>query len=186
MRKATVARPRKTASFRRIDRAVDHTSPRLHPPARLALTDRQAEVYAYIREHLERKGYPPSVREIGEHFEIKSPNGVMCHLKALERKGYIDRDAGISRAIRVEDAPFPQGVVDEAQRKIRCLGRVSAGGLVEAVGAPGEWELDDLFSAADSFVVVDGNELEQRLHLKDGDQLLFGHGCCVGMVRLVR
>src|SRR5204863_5423382 len=50
------------------------------------LTERQREIYEFIRERIERRGYGPTVREIGEGFGIKSPNGVMCHLKALEKK----------------------------------------------------------------------------------------------------
>lgn len=180
---STTARSQKSAST-----DVDHTLPRLHPPARLPLTDRQSEVYAFIREHIEQQGYPPTVREIGVHFEINSPNGVACHLKALVAKGYIERSPRQSRAIKLEDMPnvSKQGVVKSHGRKVRFLGRVSAGGLVEAVGWCEEWDLEDLYSAADSFVLLEGSELEQRLHLKDGDQLLFREGRCVGMVRLIR
>ena len=47
------------------------------------LTKRQREVYEFIREKIRGRGYGPTVREIGDHFGINSPNGVMCHLKAL-------------------------------------------------------------------------------------------------------
>ncbi len=53
------------------------------------LTDRQQAVYEFIREKILKRGYGPTVREIGEQMEIRSPNGVMCHLRALERKGMI-------------------------------------------------------------------------------------------------
>ena len=52
-----------------------------------ALTPRQREIYNFIRGKIQGRGYGPTVREIGLHFEIKSPNGVMCHLKALQKKG---------------------------------------------------------------------------------------------------
>ena len=55
------------------------------------LTDRQREIYDFIRDKIETRGYGPTVREIGLAFKIKSPNGVMCHLKALQKKGYINR-----------------------------------------------------------------------------------------------
>jgi repressor LexA len=55
------------------------------------LTERQADVLAFIKQHIAAKHYQPSVREIGQHFGITSPNGVICHVKALERKGYIER-----------------------------------------------------------------------------------------------
>ena len=51
------------------------------------LTERQSEVYEMIRSLIVKRGYGPTVREIGDQFGIKSPNGVMCHLRALERKG---------------------------------------------------------------------------------------------------
>src|SRR5438105_15168003 len=58
---------------------------------RAALTNKQQKIYDYIREHIEMKGFPPAIRDICTEFGISSPNGVMCHLKALEAKGYINR-----------------------------------------------------------------------------------------------
>ena len=49
------------------------------------LTRRQKLVYEFIRDKIVNRGYGPTVREIGERFSISSPNGVMCHLKALEK-----------------------------------------------------------------------------------------------------
>ena len=68
------------------------------------LTDRQSEIYGFIRHRIQT-GNAPTVREIGQRFSIRGPNGVVCHLKALERKGYIFRDATVSRGIRLVDAP---------------------------------------------------------------------------------
>src|SRR5262245_49139481 len=68
-----------------------------------ALTSRQREIYEFIREKIEKRGYPPTVREIGENFEIKSPNGVMCHLNALVKKGLIYRVDKSARAIQLVD-----------------------------------------------------------------------------------
>src|SRR5262249_60622075 len=65
------------------------------------LTDRQREIYDFIRDKIENRGYGPTVREIGDAFEIQSPNGVMCHLKALEKKGLIIRDSRHARAIQL-------------------------------------------------------------------------------------
>jgi repressor LexA len=63
------------------------------------LTGRQQEVLAFIRQnsHL----YGPSVREIAAGIGVKSPNGVVCHLKALERKGYVRRIKGKARGLEV-------------------------------------------------------------------------------------
>lgn len=65
------------------------------------LTPRQKEIYEFIRDKIENRGYPPTVREIGGAFGIKSTNGVMCHLAALAEKGCIERDRGTWRGIRL-------------------------------------------------------------------------------------
>jgi SOS-response transcriptional repressor LexA len=67
------------------------------------LTERQKEIYEFIRDKIESRGYGPTVREIGDGFDIKSPNGVMCHLKALEKKGLIIREGRSARAIQLVD-----------------------------------------------------------------------------------
>lgn len=64
------------------------------------LTDRQAEVLTYIRQYIARFGYAPSVRCIGDRFDMQV-NGVAGHLKALERKGRIRRTKGVARSIVV-------------------------------------------------------------------------------------
>lgn len=66
----------------------------------MKLTNRQAEVLAFIRNFIADEGYPPTLRDIGRHFGI-TVNAIICHLRALERKGHITRKAGMSRAIRV-------------------------------------------------------------------------------------
>lgn len=76
------------------------------------LTPRQYEVLDFIDGFIETIGYPPTVREIGDAFGIASPNGVMGHLNALERRGAIDRDKTYSRGIRITDKfKEPRGVV---------------------------------------------------------------------------
>ncbi len=67
------------------------------------LTNQQRAVYEFIRDKIVDRGYGPTVREIGEHMQIKSPNGVVCHLRALQRKGMINRAANKSRAIELTD-----------------------------------------------------------------------------------
>jgi repressor LexA len=63
------------------------------------LTDRQLEVIRFIAREIEERGYPPTIREIGEALDIASTNGVNDHLKALEKKGYLQRDPAKSRAL---------------------------------------------------------------------------------------
>ena len=65
------------------------------------LTDRQADMYNYIRKHIAKHQYPPTIREIAAEFGIGSPNGVVCTLDALEHKGMLIREAKMSRGIRL-------------------------------------------------------------------------------------
>lgn len=95
------------------------------------LTKRQAQTLDYIRQSIEQRGYPPTLREIGEYMGIRSTNGVNDHLRALERKGYLRREDMKSRALRVVDSPDgvptkPAGS-DDGIMDIQVLGRVAAG-----------------------------------------------------------
>jgi repressor LexA len=74
------------------------------------LTKRQAQTLDYIRQSIEERGYPPTLREIGEYMGIRSTNGVNDHLRALERKGYLRREDMKSRALRL----VGEGVEDES------------------------------------------------------------------------
>ena len=66
---------------------------------RQPLTERQAQIYEYIWGHIQEYHFPPSVRDIVGAFSLKSPNGVMGHLLALEKKGWITRERGPARGI---------------------------------------------------------------------------------------
>src|SRR5437899_840921 len=90
------------------------------------LTERQREIYDFIRSKIEGRGYGPTVREIGLAFDIKSPNGVMCHLKALEKKGLIHREGFQARAIELIGHKF-------GHPGLPLLGHVAAGAPIEAV-----------------------------------------------------
>jgi repressor LexA len=98
-------------------------------PVRPVLTDRQRQALDYITECLSARGYPPTLREIGEHMGIRSTNGVNDHLKALERKGYLVREELKSRALRPVD--YNEGREGGPRRddsiEISIVGRVAAG-----------------------------------------------------------
>jgi repressor LexA len=64
------------------------------------LTDRQAGIFLYLFQFTLQNGYQPSIRELCDEFTISSPNGMMVHLKALARKGWISLSGGESRAVR--------------------------------------------------------------------------------------
>jgi repressor LexA len=91
------------------------------------LTEKQKDVLEFIRRHVVEKGYPPSIREIGKFFGIKSTNGVRGFLQALERKGEIRRDAHLSRGIELMHPPDQPTGIRMGVVKIPILGRVAAG-----------------------------------------------------------
>src|SRR5262245_8587390 len=136
------------------------------------LTDRQKAIYKFIRDKIQSRGYGPTVREIGVAFDIKSPNGVMCHLKALQKKGLIHREPNMSRAIQLLDdpatAPHPGG--------LKLLGRIAAGPMTEAVEqADEELEFTDWEGAGDKFALrVNGNSMIDE-HIADGDFVVIQH-----------
>src|SRR5512143_3919455 len=95
------------------------------------LTKRQEQTLDFIRQSIEQRGYPPTLREIGEYMGIRSTNGVNDHLRALERKGYLRREDMKSRALRVVDSPDTASArpapTDDNLMDIQILGRVAAG-----------------------------------------------------------
>jgi repressor LexA len=73
------------------------------------LTKRQRDILEYILDTVERRGYPPSVREIGEATGLHSPSTVHSHLGTLEERGYLRRDPAKPRAIEVRRSSGEQG-----------------------------------------------------------------------------
>ena len=65
------------------------------------LTGRQQEIWDFLVEYVDRQGYPPTVREIGEHVGLASPSTVHAHLANLERAGYLKRDPTKPRALEL-------------------------------------------------------------------------------------
>jgi repressor LexA len=109
------------------------------------LTARQRRILEFIRDWVERYGYPPSVREIGEAVGLVSPSSVAYQLKELERKGFLRRDPNRPRAVDVRP---PSDLIDDetsrAQRPtpayVPLLGRIAAGGPILA-----EQAVEDVF-----------------------------------------
>jgi repressor LexA len=93
------------------------------------LTKRQAQTLDFIRQSIEERGYPPTLREIGESMGIRSTNGVNDHLRALERKGYLSREDMKSRALRLvsREPEVPAAGADDNLLDVQVLGRVAAG-----------------------------------------------------------
>lgn len=90
------------------------------------LTERQRDVLDFISDSIRKRGYPPTLREIGSHFGIRSTNGVNDHLRALEKKGFLHREDLKSRALR----PL---MTEDDFVEIPVLGKVAAGQPLLAV-----------------------------------------------------
>jgi repressor LexA len=130
------------------------------------LTERQMQIYEFIRSKIESRGYGPTVREIGTAFDIKSPNGVMCHLKALEKKGLILREGFSARAIQLVDHRPPGA-------DLPLYGRVAAGAPLAAVEQSEErLNFGDLFVGPNHFALqVQGQSMIED-HIDDGDYVV--------------
>lgn len=117
------------------------------------LTERQRAVLEYISLSISDRGYPPTLREIGNHLGIRSTNGVNDHLRALERKGYLTREDMKSRTLRLVRTPegepcepveLSAGPANDATPayddldvvEVPIIGRVAAGALSEAIENP--------------------------------------------------
>ena len=95
------------------------------------LSDRQQQIYDFIREWTRKKGYPPTVRDICAAVNLKSTSSVHAHLATLERKGYIHRDPTKTRAIEIMDDSYQQ-MIQEELTSIPVVGRVAAGAPILA------------------------------------------------------
>jgi repressor LexA len=120
------------------------------PPDATGLTPRQQRVLAHIKDSIEKRGYPPSMREIGEAVGLTSSSSVAHQLKVLEEKGFLKRDPHRPRALEVflpevmaarrsmssaEDSSFDEtGVGDAlpAAQYVPVVGRIAAGGPILA------------------------------------------------------
>src|SRR5207237_10471108 len=129
------------------------------------LTHRQREIYDFIRDKIESRGYGPTVREIGVAFDIKSPNGVMCHLKALEKKGLIKREGCSAQAIQLIDHRAPGA-------GLPMLGLVAAGTPTQAVAQDERLEFTDLFGGPDHYALRVRGQSMIESHIDDGDYVI--------------
>ena len=139
------------------------------------VTKRQRQVYEFIRGKIRNRGYGPTVREIGRHFKINSPNGVVCHLKALEKKGLITREPNMSRAIQLATEPAEL-------RGLPLAGQIAAGVLHEAIEQDERVNFDEMFDPANKHLFV----LEVRGDSMIDDQIADGDYVVVRKQRSAR
>jgi repressor LexA len=131
------------------------------------MTERQQAVYEFIRDKIRHRGYGPTVREIGQQFHIRSPNGVMCHLKALERKRLITREKNMSRAIQLASEPIHE-------TGLPLAGRIAAGVLHEAIEQDERVDFGAMFDGENKnlFVLeVNGDSMIED-QIADGDYVV--------------
>ncbi len=103
-------------------------------PAVEQLTDRQREILELIKVTVATRGYPPSVREIGERLGLRSPSTVHSHLSTLVAGGFLRRDPSKPRAIEVVDVESAgdTSMVRERTRDVPLVGRIAAGSPILA------------------------------------------------------
>jgi len=130
------------------------------------LTSRQQAIYDFIKDRIINRGYGPTVREIGDQFGIRSPNGVMCHLKALEKKGYILRSPNKSRAIELTSQALGTG------RGLPLVGVVAAGAMELAAEQDERIEFNDMFHGDGQFVLEVRGDSMIDAHISSGDYVV--------------
>lgn len=135
---------------------------------RKELTSTQEKVLNFLKNYLGEKGFPPTLREIASHFGLKGPKAPQKTIAILERKGYLRRIPGGSRAIEIlGGSPFHAGQI----LSLPIVGRVRAGEPILAIeNIEGYINLDkSLVSSEDVFLLrVQGDSMIEA-HIQDGD-----------------
>ncbi|MFH1687221.1 MAG: transcriptional repressor LexA, partial [bacterium] len=132
------------------------------------LTDRQRAVLEFIEQGILGRGLAPTIREIGQRFAIKSTNGVRQHLNALVRKGYLRKQALISRGLELT-RKMPADV-----SRVPLVGSVPAGLPIDAIeNIEGEIAIDESFlPSGDSFTLRVTGDSMKNAGILDGDLIL--------------
>jgi repressor LexA len=132
------------------------------------LTRRQKEILDFLGRHIERKGYAPTIEEIGEHFGLSSLATVHKHLTNLQEKGLIKREWNRSRALEL----VPTAVTVRAV-ELPLLGRVAAGTPIEAVAATETiFVPEDMVGRQDTYVLqVKGDSMIDE-QIRNGDYVI--------------
>lgn len=128
------------------------------------LTPRQKAIYDFLKNKIVTRGYGPTVREIGQNFGISSPNGVMCHLKALEKKGLITRESHMSRAIQISE-PL-------SKMSLPLAGQIAAGAPLLAVEQREQVDFSNLFESEDHFCLRVKGESMIEAQIAEGDYVV--------------
>ncbi|GAA6823442.1 transcriptional repressor LexA [Staphylococcus lloydii] len=140
------------------------------------LTKRQTEIFDYIKQIVQSKGYPPSVREIGEAVGLASSSTVHGHLSRLEEKGYIRRDPTKPRAIEIVSELLGEPVNTEETIHVPVIGKVTAGIPITAVENVEEYfPLPEHFTSthnSDIFILNVVGDSMIEAGILDGDKVI--------------
>ncbi|PHK49155.1 transcriptional repressor LexA [Staphylococcus edaphicus] len=140
------------------------------------LTKRQNEIFEYIKQTVHSKGYPPSVREIGEAVGLASSSTVHGHLSRLEEKGYIRRDPTKPRAIEIVTEQLGEPVNMEETIHVPVIGKVTAGIPITAVENVEEYfPLPEHFTSthnSDIFILNVVGDSMIEAGILDGDKVI--------------
>lgn len=145
------------------------------------LTERQQEIYDFVVEYAEDRGYPPTVREIGERVGLASPSTVHAHLATLEREGLIRRDPTKPRALELPKrrrgtvaAPATLEPAFGQARLLPLVGQVAAGGpllaeqnIEEYIGVP-----EPLSAGGEEFLLRVRGDSMVNAGVLDGDYVV--------------
>jgi repressor LexA len=132
------------------------------------LTRRQKEILDYLGRHIERKGYAPTIEEIGDHFGLSSLATVHKHLTNLQEKGLIKRAWNRSRALELVPTQVAVHAVE-----LPLLGRVAAGTPIEAVQSTETiFVPEDMVGRKSTYVLqVKGDSMIEE-QIRDGDYVI--------------
>lgn len=140
------------------------------------LTKRQNEIFEYIKQTVHAKGYPPSVREIGEAVGLASSSTVHGHLSRLEEKGYIRRDPTKPRAIEIVTEQLGEPINMEETIQVPVIGKVTAGIPITAVENVEEYfPLPEHFTSthnSDIFILNVVGDSMIEAGILDGDKVI--------------
>ena len=132
------------------------------------LTKRQKEILDFLTRHIERKGYAPTIEEIGEHFGLTSLATVHKHLTNLQDKGLIKRAWNRSRALELTPTQVRVQAVE-----LPLLGRVAAGAPIEAVsGTETVFVPEDMIGKKETYVLQVRGESMIEEQIRDGDYVI--------------
>src|SRR5947207_10714034 len=139
----------------------------------MALTKRQREIYDFISNFVQNKGYSPSFDEIGSGMGLRSLATVHKHITNLERKGLLKRDYNRSRSIDLLPVRGMRARQKHAaSTTFPLLGRIAAGRPVETFENPETISLDDITRQREVFVLEVRGDSMQDEHIVDGDYVM--------------